>query len=334
VAAKAFLTQLDPNTTIDSSAVLDDGSNLIVYTASNVRGILRFLQGSDGIYMLSYTVKPDFWTENGWDAGREIVLSGRLGSPQDHPPVAGLNPDRWTRYMIQEDLSLSISPLDAAYAEILPWPVVLVGTLLIYLLLKMCLDCLLYYFARCVSGEIKPDNWSEMLGGMRAWKGLIKFNLLAGVIYMLVVMVCMIPLAVLLFAGGASFSRSALGSILMLISLFPLVYICLTTYYGPLVTIDRAAKTFGGKVNAWRAFWDTRTRMAPYWKTMLGIIILCSIGTSLLNGVVMVGAGLLASLLPGGALLLVVSVPFLQMLTFVVLSVNYRAMFPDERPEA
>jgi len=332
--AKAYLTQVDPTTSIDSSAVLDDGSHLMTYTSSEEKGMLRFLQGSDGIYMLSYSVNPSMWTEGGWDAGREVVLSGRLGSPQDHSPVAGLNPDRGTRYMIMEDLSLSISPLDVSYAAVLPWPVVLLGALLIYLLIKMCLDCLLYYFARCVSGEIKSDNWSEMLGGMRAWKGLVKFNLWAGLIYTVVLAVSMIPLVGLMVVGGASLGRSGLGSILMLISLFPLLYICLTAYYGPLVVIDRATKTFGGQVNAWRAFWDTRTRMAPYWKTMLAIIILCSVATSLLNGVIMAGATLLASMLTGGALILVLSIPFLQMLTFVALSVNYRAMFPDESPDA
>lgn len=128
---------------------------------------------------------------------------------------------------------------------------------------------------------------------MNAWKGLVKYNiwnfLLLGVTLLLPVLLAVLLLSIMGNFGGV------IGS---LVGIVPFAYLAMSTYYGPLVVIDRSAKTFGGKVNAWRAFWDTRRRLSPYWLILLVILIICSVVGAVVNGLVVLALTFLGSLVP------------------------------------
>jgi hypothetical protein len=339
---QAALKSVDASSGILGDDILDDNSRVVTYASSVEEGVMRFILGTDGLHMVAYMVKPAARSEESWSAGRAVVLGARLSNMEDAYPAGGLGPDRATEttlpvLQVESDggqgLVLKKNPMLLAMDNtILPWPALVTLYLIMLLALKILLDCILYYLARCASMEIRMGQWSEVLKGLNAWKGLIKYNIwnfvLLGATMLLPVLlsVLLIPL----LGGLGAFIGFFLGMV-------PFAYLAMSTYYGPLVVIDRSAKTFGGKVNAWRAFWDTRRRLSPYWLILLVILIICAVVGALVNGVAMVVLTLIGSLIPNAVIVVpfiaLLIGPLVQMVILLVMSVNYRAIFADENPD-
>jgi hypothetical protein len=339
---KAALQGTDASAEIKGDDVLDDKSRMVTYASSVEEGIMRFMLGTDGLHMVAYMVKPEARSDEGWSAGRAVVLGARMSNMEDSKPAGGLSPDEGTKMTLpvlqvessaEQGLMLKQHPLlRGELNTILPWPVIAILYLVMMMSFKILVDCILYYLARCASMEIVMGQWSEVLKGLSAWKGLVKYNiwnfLLLG-ITLLLPLLLVVLLTSLLGPLGGLFG--------MLVGIIPFAYLAMSTYYGPLVVIDRSSKTFGGKVNAWRAFWDTRRRLSSYWLILLVVLIICSIAGAIINGLVMLALTFLGSLIP----LAIIVVPFvailvgplIQMVIMLAMAVNYRAIFPDENPD-
>lgn len=254
---------------------------------------------------------------------------------QDSSPAGGLTHDDATKMSLPQvgGTTLSGHPmLAAAVNTIVPWLVILVLYLVIGMGFKILCDCLFYYLARCASMETPMGQWSEVLKGLHAWKGLVKYNVWNFIILTLTLMVPMI-LAVLLVA----MLGNAVAGIGIFLAIISFTYLAVSTYYGPLVVIDRAGKTFGGKVNAWRAFWDTRRRLFPYWLVLLVILIICAVSGGIANSLVLGALSFLGSIIPNAVLVVpiigLLVGPLIQIITLLAMAVNYRAIFADEAPD-
>jgi len=76
---KAMLAQVDPKAEMKEEKNAD-GSITMTYTSVSAgeMGISRYLKANDGIYILSYRVKPSLKTEARWKLWRDIISSATL----------------------------------------------------------------------------------------------------------------------------------------------------------------------------------------------------------------------------------------------------------------
>ena len=76
---KSLLVRVDPNAEIKEEKN-SDGTLTVTYTAlaGDEMGISRYFRGSDGIYILSYRVRPKLKSEARWKIWRGILSSARL----------------------------------------------------------------------------------------------------------------------------------------------------------------------------------------------------------------------------------------------------------------
>jgi hypothetical protein len=78
---KAMLAQVDPKAEVKEEKNAD-GSITMTYTSVSAgeMGISRYLKADDGIYILSYRVKPSLKDETRWKLWRDIISSATLVS--------------------------------------------------------------------------------------------------------------------------------------------------------------------------------------------------------------------------------------------------------------
>lgn len=276
---------LESGAEVSEKEQLEDGSLVLKYESADEIGYHRIFQGPDGAYTLIYAIKPGSLDDARWTWGKSMVREASLKSKGEAAPAGGLAPTSDTAF----NKTVSEAGLKVAMGSV-PWPVIILLTIVIGLAMLLFSQGTMYYVALCASGEIDPGDWKVLFSGFKAWLPLLIYNLLAGI---------MILIGYLLF-------------------IIPGIYLTLATMYGPLRVIDRARRSFGGSVDTWDVFWSTRSGMKGHTWALFAITIIVGIASSIINNIASWGPM---------ALSMPISVVLQYAGMFVIFS-NFRAIFP------
>lgn len=113
---KAMLAQVDPKAEVNEEKNAD-GSIIVTYTSvsADEMGMQRYLQGDDGIYILSYRARPSSKNEARWKLWRDIISAATLIS--SHTGIKAAN-EATLHGSEDEDLAKLQGNWTMAYMEI------------------------------------------------------------------------------------------------------------------------------------------------------------------------------------------------------------------------
>ena len=269
---------------------LQDGSEVCAYSTNAEQGYVRVLQGSDGLYVILHTLKPESVSPEKQANGQALVKGASLQAKGAPYPAGGLDYELGTSVTKE----LYQKAIELAFWNVpIGGPIIFGVAILISLISTLLMQSLMYFFARCASGEIGAGDWQEVFSGLSAWKVLIRYNIIATV--------CL--------------------SIGFLLCYFPGVYLAIATFYAPIVAIEASKRSYKGKTSAWAIFWQTRRNMSGNMLSLFLLMLVC--------GCILVCANFIFSFISPILLLLL---PILQFLVLIVLCCNYRAIFPLKDP--